>query len=150
MRTTDLSSTREILDRLPVLPSLVDLSHYAVGQQIALPVSKRNHAMVDRILPMPRPSTAGQLRPVRSRSRFSEPVTAPGSTSFPPVVREFPRLASAGQLDDTLTFSCELGPQPYAIAGPDGNSLSDRWKDAQSVLAVAQALLGKRWSASQG
>ena len=32
--------------------------------------------------------------------------------------------------DDSLTFTCELGPKEYAMTGPDGNELSDRWEES--------------------
>ena len=41
----------------------------------------------------------------------------------------------------TLTFLCELGPAPYAITGPDGKELSDRWNDA----LVMKDMIRKLW-----
>ena len=35
--------------------------------------------------------------------------------------------------DDTLRFLCELGPPEYAITGPDGYELSDRWEEAFAI-----------------
>ena len=35
--------------------------------------------------------------------------------------------------DDVLTFTCELGPKPVAVSGPDGNDLSDRWEEAKMM-----------------
>lgn len=42
--------------------------------------------------------------------------------------------------DAILTFLCELGPPPYAITGPDGAELSDRWQDALAMKQMIRAL----------
>ena len=40
-----------------------------------------------------------------------------------------------------LTFPCELGPPPYAITGPEGAELSDRWQDALRM----EDMIGAPW-----
>jgi hypothetical protein len=39
-----------------------------------------------------------------------------------------------------LTFLCELGPPPYAITGPDGPELSERWGEAVMMKDMIRAL----------
>ena len=123
MMTTDLWSTREMLDRLPAQPLLIDLSHYVVGQEITLPVSARNQAMVDRILAHAqgfhgRVASSGQVQ-----VEIDFLCHAPSLEQFLIWWRQGFRcwLAQAGPAD-SLTFTCELGPKPYAISGPDGQT----------------------------
>ena len=42
--------------------------------------------------------------------------------------------------DATFTFLCELGPREYAMTGPDGYELSDRWEEALMLKGMIRAL----------
>ena len=43
-----------------------------------------------------------------------------------------------------LTFTTELGPpQWYAISGPDGDEMSDRWEEALQLKAEITELFGR-------
>jgi hypothetical protein len=143
MMTTDLWSTRQMLDQIPVLPLLVDLSHYVVGQEITLPVSPRNQAMVDRILAHAqgfhgRVASSGQVQ-----VEIGFPCHQAALAQFLAWwTRGFRMWVAQAGPKDSLTFACELGPRPYAISGPDGVDLSDRWEDAKRL----RGLVADVWS----
>lgn len=139
--TTDMWATREMLDRLSELPLLADLSHYVCGQEITLPVSDANEAVIDRILE----SAQGFHGRVASSQQVQIEL---GFAHHKPWVEQFLRWWERGfnkwlaraRPADTLTFTCELGPAPYAISGPDGRDLSDRWEDARIMADMAREL----------
>ena len=54
------------------------------------------------------------------------------------------RRRAAG--DARLNFLCELGPKEYAMTGPDGYELSDRWQEALLLKERVRAI----WDAEAG
>ena len=42
-----------------------------------------------------------------------------------------------------MTFLCELGPAEYAITGPDGYELSDRWEEALMIRRRVEEIWAK-------
>ena len=65
--TTDLYFTLDLLERMPELPLLADLSHFLVGREFPYPVSEENHALIERILDPHGRFTAVWLRASRFR-----------------------------------------------------------------------------------
>lgn len=139
--TTDLFFTLDLLDQRPDLPLLADLSHFLVGREFSVPVSAENHALMHRVLDN---AWAFHGR-VASREQVQVEISFPHHRPWLDLFlgwwdygfRSWRKRAPA---DAELIFTCELGPRPYAISGPDGNDLSDRWQDALRLRAEVQAL----------
>ena len=139
--TTDLLFTLQLLDCFPDLRLTADVSHYLVGREFAWPVDDINHAMIHRILDQ---SWAIHGR-IASREQVQISLGFPQHTGWVELfmgwweyaIRSWRKRAGP---DAVLTFLCELGPPPYAITGPDGAELSDRWQDALAMQKMIRAL----------
>ncbi|MEY4753700.1 MAG: hypothetical protein RJA44_1375 [Pseudomonadota bacterium] len=129
--SNDLWVMREILDLVPQLPLLADLSHYVCGQEMNLPITPAQQAMIERIL--------DHTQAFHGRVASAEQIQLElGFEIHQPWVEQFLRwwqqgferwLQRAGA-HDSLTFTCELGPPPYAIVDRDGRCRSNRWDEA--------------------
>ncbi len=139
--TTDLYFTLDLLDRYPNLPLIADLSHILVGREFAWPVSEENHALVHRILDN---SFAFHGR-VASREQVQIEVSFPHHRPLVDLFLGwwdygFRSVRRREGRDADVSFTCELGPKPYAITGRDGNDTTDRWAEALMMRGWVQDL----------
>jgi len=139
--TTDLFFTLDLLEVRPELPLLADLSHFLVGREFAYPVSAENHTLIQRIL---RNTWAFHGR-VASREQVQIEISYPHHRPWVDLFRQWWREGfrdwrSRAAADAALVFTCELGPKPYAITGPDGNDTTDRWNESLMLRDMVRTL----------
>jgi hypothetical protein len=139
--TTDLFFTLDLLDRMPDLKLLGDLSHFLVGREFAWPISDENHALMHRVLDN---SWSFHGR-VASREQVQIEISFPHHRPWLDLFLGwwdygFRSWKSRAGPNDVLAFTCELGPKPYAITGRDGEDSTDRWRESLILKDEIRAL----------
>ncbi len=139
--TQDLIFTLQLLDLMPEIEIVADLSHHLVSFEFPRPVPDWCHALVDRVL---RRAIAFQGR-VASREQAQISIKFPQHQYWVELFqgwweKGFRYWRQRMQPDATMNFLCELGPPPYGITGPDGYEIADRWEEALVIKDWGRAL----------
>jgi hypothetical protein len=140
--TTDLLYTLQLIDAIPRMELTADLSHYLLGREFRWPVSPENQLLIERILDR---AEAFHGR-VASREQVQIQLAFPHHRQWLDLFlgwwREgFRRWRARAADGDRLIFTTELGPPWwYAISGPDGDEMSDRWVEALTLRREVQAI----------
>lgn len=133
--TTDMYFTLDLMEAVPEMKLCGDLSHFVVAREFAgPPISEDNQAYMTQII-----ERCGLFHGrVASREQVQVPISFPHNQIWLDLFagwweQGFKNFKATASEDATLTFVCELGPVSYAMQGADGNELSDRWKEANTI-----------------
>jgi hypothetical protein len=138
--TTDLLFTTRLVNRMPELKLVADLSHVMTGQEWSFPpLTYEEETMVEHLL---RRAESFQGRIASAQHIQISPDFAQNQVW----VDIFKGWWTKGlgwwrerhDDDAACVFLCELGPPDYAITGADGWELSDRWTDALTIKGWAE------------
>ena len=138
--TNDLFATLQLLDAVPEMRLGADLSHYVVDREFKLPLAAWERALISRCLAR---ADSFQGR-VASRQQIQLQIDFPQHAPWVALFESFwaEGFASwrARNAAGDMIFLCELGPPEYAMTGPDGRELSNRWEEALALKATAERL----------
>lgn len=138
--TNDLYSTLCLLDAIPEMRLCADLSHYVVDREFWHPLSERDLGLISRILAR---SDSFQGR-VASRQQIQLQLDFTQHQKWVELFKSWWReglesWAARNQGEDCV-FLCELGPPEYAMTGPDGREMSNRWEEALVIKGWIEAM----------
>ena len=138
--TNDLYVTLQLLDRIPGMRICADLSHFVVDREFWFPLSERDLGLMSRILQR---SDSFQGR-VASRQQIQLQLAFPQHQKWVTLFKGWWRegLADwrARNASGDCIFVCELGPPEYAMTGPDGREMSNRWEEALLIKSWVQRI----------
>lgn len=139
--TNDVIFTLDLMDLIPEMEMVADLSHIVVAREFPDPVDKLHNGLIDRIL---KRSASIQGR-VSSREQIQVPLDFPQHQSWVNQYeiwwqQGFEYWRSRSEPDAVMNFLCELGPPPYAITDKEGYELSDRWQEGLKIKDRVKAI----------
>lgn len=139
--TTDLHYTLQLVDAIPSMRLTADLSHFVVGREFRWPISDEDEALIMRVIDR---ADAFHGR-VATREQIQVQLGFPHQRQWVDLFMHWwaeglRRWRKRSDPDATLNFLVELGPPPYAMTGPDGEELSDRWEEALQMQRMIRAL----------
>lgn len=142
--TNDFYSTLQLLDAIPEMTMVADLSHYVVGREFPIPMLPQDQRLMRRLLER---CEHFQGR-IASRQQVQVPINFPQHQPYVKLFESWWRDGfrmwyarhRASIEPKTLNFMCELGPPDYAITGADGYELSDRWHESQMLKDLAHRI----------
>ncbi len=142
--TNDLFATLLLLDAVPEMRLCADLSHYVVDREFTYPISADDDALIQRVLAR---ANSFQGR-VAGREQIQLQIGFPQHRKWLDLFARwwedgFRLWRARAQEDSVLSFLCELGPPEYAITGPDGYELSDRWEEALQIRGRVDEIWAK-------
>ena len=142
--TNDLFYTAQVMDLVPEMEIIADLSHAVVGREVTLPLDDVHAALFDKVIDR----TAGLQGRVANREQVQISITWPQHQEWVALFEGWWEQAirkwRARKPDDAvLNFLCELGPPPYGITGADGYELVDRWEQGLILKDRAQEIWAK-------
>ncbi len=131
--TNDLYTTLLLIERIPDMRICADLSHYVVDREFWFPLSDHDLGLISRILER---SDSFQGR-VASRQQIQLQLAFPQHQKWVELFKGWWREGLTSWRDRNSSgdciFVCELGPPEYAMTGPDGKEMSNRWEEAQVI-----------------
>ena len=130
--TNDLYSTLCLLDAIPEMRMCADLSHYVVDREFWFPLSDRDMGLISRILQR---SDSFQGR-VASRQQIQLQLDFVQHQKWVELFKGWWREGLEDwrkRNEGDCIFLCELGPPEYAMTGPDGREISNRWQEALQI-----------------
>ncbi len=140
--TNDLYTTVQLLEAVPAMRLAADLSHYVVDREMPCPPPPSLQPLIAQLLER---ADSFQGR-VAARGQIQIALDFPQNAKWVAMFKDWWRAGftdwrrrQAGR-DSTLIFLCELGPPDYAITGPDGRELSDRWSEALALAGWAREI----------
>ena len=143
--TSDLELTARLARQIPSLRFVMDLSHYVIANDWTPPIPEHDALLVVEILDRAlafhgRIASAGQVQ-----IGMTQPASRPWVQQFRNWwAQGFDLWKGRAAPDSELCFTCELGPQPYAIADEAGRDDLDRWSEALRLKAFAREIFGER------